>query len=195
MFAVSKRHGASFHHHASRSGIFALMQRDLAHDAERGQGRAEFRRGIGGEALKFGEGAVQPAQRVVEDRRELTKFIVGIGIGQSFAQRLGRNRACPSGHCRHGLQRTPRHPVTDHRSQQHSGRQREHKHLDHLMQRARISDSSRAWRTMTPRWRTRAGGSMTRTCKPASSSMVLNVSVDSGGAGSGLLILDSGTGQ
>ncbi|MPM74274.1 hypothetical protein SDC9_121259 [bioreactor metagenome] len=69
-----------------RSRIVSMPQRDLTDSAERSQRRAQFVRGVGSEALEFGEGIVEALQGLIEDGCQLAEFIMRIAHGQTFPQ-------------------------------------------------------------------------------------------------------------
>ena len=87
------------------SGAGVVLESDFADAADRGERRAEFVRGVGGEALQLLEGLLDAGEHRVEDSREVAEFALFAFDGQALVEMLGINLLGAMRHLRDGIER------------------------------------------------------------------------------------------
>src|ERR1700734_2361732 len=88
-----------------RHGYFRLS----AKNCER---RPEFVRGIGDESALAFKRLVEPIQKIVEDRGQLSEFIVGVEYRKALVQIRRANAACVCAHLYNRLQTLSRQVIS-----------------------------------------------------------------------------------
>ena len=108
--------------------VMPIAQRNFADGAQRRQRRAQFVGGIARETLEFRKGIFQTLERFVENRDQLSKFIVRVFIREALLERLEGDSPRLFGNCPHRSERTSSDEITaqrcqnDHEAKSHSAR-------------------------------------------------------------------------
>ena len=120
---------------AVRRGVARLAQGDLADAANRRQRRPQLVGHVGREPPHLGERGIEPAQCLVEHRRQAAQLVVRIVDGQPLAEPGRGDGARPLGHVRDRRERATRQVVAAESRRGDAQRQAEQQHerqLSHL---------------------------------------------------------------